>query len=81
MNFLQLMDEQASVSQMQVAQPSPVRPVIRHRDPSPVASILVVICFVALSIGMVALTTHLERSGKNKPPVSARHVPPAGVGE
>ena len=84
MNFLQLMESQMPAQRVphtQVAQPSPSQHVIRHRDPNLVISLVVVICFVALSIGMVVLTAHLERLGKSKTHEPAHNVPMVRVGE
>lgn len=86
MNFLQLMENQMTtqrVSHVQVAArtPAPVHPVIRHRDPNPVMSLLVVICFVLLLVGLVVLTTHLDRPGKSKPHAPSHNMPMVSIGQ
>ena len=48
---------------------------LHHRDPSPVISLLVVIGFVAMLIGVIVFTTYQERAGKSKVRESAHNIP------
>ena len=48
---------------------------VHHRDPSPVMSVLVVIGFIAMSIGVVVFTTYLEHASKSKPHEPAHNIP------
>jgi len=52
-----------------------MQPAVRHRDPSPVMAVLVVIVFVAMSIGVVVCSTYLDHAAKNKVHEAAHNRP------
>ena len=77
MNFLQLTEKsvwEQPVVPTYSSQPSPIAHLVRHRDPSPAASILAVVSFMTLSMAMVFLTAHLDLFGSSKPQSPVHHI-------
>ena len=52
-----------------------MQPTVRHRDPSPVMSVLVVMGFVGICLGVVVCSNYLDQAAKNKAREPAHNMP------